>query len=59
MVQHHQVGQTTNRQPDPSLLGVARKSTQQARGQHDEVRRDSSEQVPARQTGDEREIDEE
>ena len=57
MMQHNQVAHTTNRQPNPPHLLMARKTAQKSGGQHDEIRRDSDDQVRARQAGDEGEIE--
>lgn len=58
VMQHNQKRQTTNHQPHPAHRRMPRKRTQHARRQHDEIRRDSSQQMPAGQAGDEGEIDE-
>ncbi len=57
MMQHNQVARTTNRQPDPPHLLMTRKAAQKSGGQHDKIRRDSDDQVGARQAGDEGEIE--
>lgn len=43
MVHKHQIRQTTNNQPNPAHLRMAREATQHARRKHDEIRRDRRE----------------
>lgn len=57
MMQHHQVARTNHRQPNPPHLLMAGKTAQQAGGQHDEIRRDSDDQVRAGEAGDEGEVE--
>lgn len=58
MVQHNQIPHTRQRQPSPSGPSMSRKGPQNSGRKHNIVSSDRAQEISTRETGDQREVDE-